>query len=49
MSGATRAAVALDISRVFDKVWHASLFHKLKFCGISGQMFYLSLSFLGNR
>ena len=27
-SGATRA-VALDISKVFDRVWHASLLHKL--------------------
>ena len=28
-SGATRA-VALDISKVFDRVWHADLLHKLK-------------------
>ena len=28
-SGATQA-VALDISKVFDKVWHAGLIHKLK-------------------
>ena len=28
-SGATRA-VALDISKTFDRVWHAGLFHKLK-------------------
>ena len=27
-SEATRA-VALDISNAFDRVWHASLFHKL--------------------
>ena len=33
-SGATRA-VALDISKVFDRVWHAGLLHKLKSYGIS--------------
>ena len=34
-SGATRA-VALDISKAFDRVWHAGLLHKLKSYGISG-------------
>ena len=34
---ATRA-VALDISKAFDKVWHAGLLHKLKSYGISGQI-----------
>ena len=47
-SGATRA-VALDISKAFDRVWHAGLFHKLKSYGISGQMFGLISSFLSNR
>ena len=47
-SGATRA-VALDISKVFDRVWHASLLHKLKPYGISGQIFGLISSFLSNR
>ena len=28
-SGATRA-VPLDISKAFDRVWHAGLLHKLK-------------------
>ena len=28
-SGATRA-VALDISKAFDRVWHAGLLHKLR-------------------
>ena len=46
-SGATRA-VALDISKAFDRVWHAGL-HKLKSYGISGQIFGLISSFLSNR
>ena len=46
-SGATRA-VALDISKAFDRVWHADLLHKLKSYGISGQIFVIS-SFLTNR
>ena len=47
-SGATRA-VALDISKVFNRVWHAGLLHKRKSCGISGQIFGLISSFLSNR
>ena len=47
-SGATRA-VALDISKAFDRVWHAGLLHKLKSYGISGQIFSLISSFLSNR
>ena len=47
-SGATRA-VALDISKAFDRVWHAGLLHKLKSYGISGQIFGLTSSFLSNR
>ena len=47
-SGATRA-VALDISKDFDRVWHAGLLHKLKSYGISGQIFSLISSFLSNR
>ena len=47
-SGATRA-VALDISKAFDRVWHAGLLHKLRFYGISGQIFGLISSFLSNR
>ena len=27
-------AVALDISKAFDRVWQAGLLHKLKSCGI---------------
>ena len=46
-SGAT-GTVALDISKTFDRVWHAGL-HKLKSYGISGQIFGLISSFLSNR
>ena len=45
--GATQA-VALDISKAFDRVWHACL-HKRKSYGISGQTFDLISSFLSNR
>ena len=47
-SGATRA-VALDISKAFDRVWHTGLLHKLKSYGISGPIFSLISSFLSNR
>ena len=33
-SGATQAAV-LNISKAFDRIWHAVLLHKLKSYGIS--------------
>ena len=41
--------MALDISKAFDRVWHADLLHKLKSYGISGQIFSLISSFLSNR
>ena len=47
-SGATRT-VALDISKTFDKVWHAGLLHKLNSYGISCQIFGLISSFVSNR
>ena len=47
-SEATRA-VALDISKAFDRVWHAGRLDKLKSYEISGQIFGLISSFLGNR
>ena len=47
-SGATHA-VALDISKAFERVWHAGLLHKLKSYGILGQIFGLISSFFSNR
>ena len=47
-SGATQA-VALDISKAFDRVWHTGLLHKHKSYVISGQMFGLVSSFVSNR
>ena len=47
-SGATRA-VTLDISKAFDRVRHTALLHKLKFYGISDQIFRFISSFLSNR
>ena len=47
-SGANQA-VALDISKAFDRIWHAGLLHKLKSYGISGQIFGLISSLLSNR
>ena len=41
--------MALDISKAFDRVWHAGLLHKLTSYGISGQVFNLISSFLSNR
>ena len=47
-SSATQA-VALDISKALDRVWHAGLLHKLTSYGISCQIFGLISSFLSNR
>ena len=47
-SRATQAA-ALDISKVFDRVWDADFLHKLKSYGTSGQIFGLISSCLSNR
>ena len=41
--------MALDISKAFDRVWHAGFVHKLKSYGISGQIFDVISSFLSNR
>ena len=41
--------MVLDISKAFDRVWHAGLLHQLKSYGISDQIFGLNSSFLSNR
>ena len=46
-SGVTQA-VAFDISKAFERIWHAGHLHKLKSYGISGQTFGLISSFLSN-
>ena len=47
-SGAIRA-MAHDISKAFERVWHTGLLHKLKSYGISSQIFGLISSFVSNR
>jgi len=47
-SGETRA-VALDISKAFDKVWHAGLMLKLTGYGVQGSLFDIIKSFLLDR
>ena len=42
-------AVALDIFRASDRIWHAGLHLKLKSYGITGQIFGLISYFLSNR
>ena len=41
--------MALDLSKAFDRVWHAGLLQKLKSYRISGQIYDLILLFLSNR
>ena len=41
--------VFLDMSKVFDKVWHEGLIFKLKKDGISGNLLNLLCDFLRNR
>ena len=47
-SGATRA-VAIDISKALNRIWHAGLLHKITSYGISSQMSGLISSFLSKR
>ena len=45
----TTLAIALDISKSFDRVWHAGFLQKPKSYKVSGQIFDLILPFLSNR
>ena len=42
-------AVFLDISRAFDRVWHAGLIFKLQQIGIEGEIISILSSFLSDR
>ena len=42
-------SIYLDISKAFDKVWHAGLIFKLKQNGIQGKMLQILSNFLSNR
>ena len=42
-------AIALDISKAFDNVWHSGLLHKLLSYGVSGNVFNIIESFLTYR
>ena len=46
--GATQD-VGLDISKAFNRVWHAGLFYKPSYYGISDQIFGHIFSFLSHR
>ena len=37
-AGKEARAIFYDISKAFDRVWHAGLIHKLKLAGISGNL-----------
>ena len=43
------SSIFLDLSKVFDRVWHKGLIHKLKNIGIDGNLLSLNESFLHNR
>ena len=48
-SGKEVRVVFCDISKAFDRVWHAGLIHKLKAAGISSDLLSWSVSYLANR
>jgi hypothetical protein len=41
--------VFLDVSKAFDKVWHAGLLHKLRCMGIEGNLFEWFCDYLSDR
>ena len=43
-AGGETRAIALDISKAFDKVWHAGLLHKLKSYGVVGPILGILVS-----
>ena len=45
----TTILVFLDISKAFDKVWHAGLLYKLKKCGIYGSLLTWFTDYVENR
>ena len=47
--GAETMAVASEISKAFDTVWHAGLLHKLKAYGVIGSIISIVESFLQDR
>ena len=47
-SGNITRAIALDISKAFDKVWHVGLLYKVSSYGITGKTFSVK-SFLTSR
>ena len=47
--GLETLGIFLDISKVFDKVWHKALLHKIKQNGISGKMVDIITDFLNFR
>ena len=48
-AGGETRAIALDISKAFDKVWHAGLLHKLKSYGVVGPILGILESFMIER
>ncbi|MEW8543133.1 MAG: reverse transcriptase family protein, partial [Candidatus Thiodiazotropha sp.] len=48
-SGKEVRVIFCDISKAFDRVWHAGLIHKLKCIGITGKLIDWFLDYLSNR
>ena len=47
-TGSESMAIALDIWKAFDKIWHAGLLHKLKAYIVRGSILSIVESFLQN-
>ena len=48
-SGKEVRVIFCDISKAFDRVWHAGLVHKLQAAGISGNFLHWLINYLSNR